>query len=115
MHTVCLSLDWLKLELQSAGLRLEDEAPRPDVLAYQCEPWFNVERGDESWIVQGCFATREVIVMESDGREVLRIPSLPYSVAMRGAVLGYMGSRLGEMLWPINPELLEGHHGRLQA
>lgn len=72
MRTVCLSLAWLKQELQNAGLRLEDEAPAEDVRAFRCEPWFLVEYKELGWIVEGEFATCAVLVRESDGTEVLR-------------------------------------------
>lgn len=43
-----------------------------DVAALTCEPWFLVEYQDLSWIVEGSFGARAVLVKEGDGTEMLR-------------------------------------------
>jgi hypothetical protein len=73
MHTVCLSLDWLKGQLQSAGLQPLDEAEPEEVRAFRCEPWALLGIDEHEWIVQGNFEDRSISLMENDGTELTRV------------------------------------------
>jgi hypothetical protein len=94
------SLGKLKRHLQSAGLLLLDEAPSADVELGTCEPWINVGWDGVDWIVQADYSTREVVLMEADGTEVLRRHTVCYETLLED-VTQLIELRLGTLLIPV--------------